>query len=308
MSEREEIFRGIVDVLEEGVHMVGPDRAFLYWNRGAERITGFACEEVLGSRCCEGAFCHLDAGGNALTASRCPLARTLGDGRSRKTSAFVRDRHGRRVKTRLRTTALRDREGRIVGAVELLRTPPRDAPKRQRLGTLERLAYADPLTGLPNRRFVEARLGEFLSETNRYERPFGVVLVDVDSFKSVNDSFGHTVGDRVLTMVGRALRSGSRRFDVVGRWGGDEFVALVKDVDSEQLERVVEKYHRLVAESRLAVDGRDLRFSVSCGAILAEPGLTTEEVIARADARMYQRKRRRRATRDDAHRTACEVA
>ncbi|MFN7988366.1 MAG: diguanylate cyclase [Thermoanaerobaculia bacterium] len=301
MSDRDDYLRGIVDVLEEGVRMVDPDRRLLHWNREAERLTGFSSHDVLGARCCEDFISHVDERGQALPAERCPLSKTLADGRTRVKAAFLRDSRGRLVRVSLRTAAIRGADGRIVGAVEIFRKPSADRAVVRRLSALEKLAHFDPLTGLPNRRLLEARLKEFLSETTRYGRRFGVVMIDVDSFKSVNDSLGHAVGDRVLEIVGKTLRSSSRPFDVVGRWGGDEFLALVKNVEEAQLEAVVEKLRRRVAECRLVVEGQALRVTVSCGAMLASRGLTAEAVVGAADARMYQRRRQaRRATASSA--------
>lgn len=294
MKGPDEYLRGIVDVLGEGVHLVGPDRRFLYWNREAERLTGFCSQDVVGARCCEEFVCHVDEGGQALPAKRCPLAKTLADGRARAAAAFLRDSRGRRVRATLRTAAVRDADGRIVGAVEVFRKPAADRAVIRRLQALEKLAHFDPLTGLPNRRLLEARVKEFLSETDRYGRRFGVVMIDVDSFKNVNDSLGHAAGDRVLDVVGKTLRSSSRPFDVVGRWGGDEFLALIKDVEEPQLEFVVEKFRQRVADCRLVIEGHVLRVSVSCGAMLSERGLAAEAIIGAADARMYQRRRRAR--------------
>ena len=97
----------------------------------------------------------------------------------------------------------------------------------ERLAELERIAYIDSLTGLPNRRYAEITLHARMDELQRYGWLFGVIFIDIDNFKSVNDRYGHQCGDEVLKTVAKTLQNSVRSFDVISRWGGEEYLAVI---------------------------------------------------------------------------------
>src|SRR5208337_2268949 len=106
---------------------------------------------------------------------------------------------------------------------------------------MKRLAFLDHLTELPNRRFLEMSLGTALAEYQVHHDAFGVLAFDLDKFKMINDSFGHDFGDRALQQVARTVVGSLRLDDVVGRWGGDEFLALIRNVDHTILAVLTER-------------------------------------------------------------------
>jgi diguanylate cyclase (GGDEF)-like protein len=118
-----------------------------------------------------------------------------------------------------------------------------------------------------------------------------VLFADIDHFKRVNDLRGHDVGDAALRMVAETLRHNMRRSDVVGRWGGEEFVAILYSVaDEAALRAVAEKLRTLTAHSRLDLDTGGLAVTISIGATLVRPGDTSASVVQRADELMYASK------------------
>jgi len=288
------LFRGIVDELETAVYVVDREMRLLYWNRGAERVTGYAAPDVLGQRGCSNLPAHVDEEGHRHDALACPLAATLEDGVPRQENSLLRHRSGHVVPARVRMTAVYGSDGRIEGAVARLDEGVSSVWVRERISQLEQLASVDPVTGLANRRFAELSLRQLVAEMARYHRTFGVLMLDVDGFSQLNETHGHLEGDRVLQMVARALAKNSRPFDVVGRWGGDEFLILVRNVDRVLLGRVAAKFSRMVAAQSLEMGGgRSLSVTVSCGAVLAEPGDTQESLVARAGQALYIGKRTR---------------
>ena len=117
-----------------------------------------------------------------------------------------------------------------------------------------------------------------------------MLFADVDHFKAINDNFGHHVGDRVLATVARTLASNVRASDVVSRWGGEEFVALLGNVDALRLDALADKLRQLVATSSVTVTDRNLRVTVSIGATLMRIDDNPATLIARADRLMYESK------------------
>ncbi len=153
------------------------------------------------------------------------------------------------------------------------------------------LAVRDQLTGLYNRRGLLGHLRQWLAWSARYGRPLAVILVDVDEFKRVNDVHGHMVGDRSLRLVADALRGGVRTSDVLGRFGGDEFLVLAPETDRGELQQLMERLITCVRDSSAAAqDLPDLTVSVggswTNGGIAIEP----EVIIAAADASLYEAK------------------
>ncbi|HET9442092.1 MAG TPA: EAL domain-containing protein, partial [Acidimicrobiales bacterium] len=155
-------------------------------------------------------------------------------------------------------------------------------------------AHHDTLTGLPNRALVLDRLDHALAASHRYDRPVGVLFVDLDRFKVVNDSLGHSIGDEVLIRIGERLRSAVRPSDTVGRLAGDEFVVVCEDVDSNDLLRIAQRVTAAV-EVPLSLYGRDAVITASIGIAHVAAGGRAEDVLRDADVAMYRAKERGRA-------------
>ena len=155
----------------------------------------------------------------------------------------------------------------------------------------QQLALQDALTGLPNRISFEQRLDHGLVQARRHGRKLAVLFIDVDKFKDINDSHGHDLGDQVLLMVANRLRSSVRDEDMVSRWGGDEFVCLLMEVNQDAgVTRLVEKMTNRIAEA-CEFNGTKLSIRVSIGiAIYPADGETADVLFKSADTAMYQAK------------------
>lgn len=155
-------------------------------------------------------------------------------------------------------------------------------------------ATHDPLTGLPNRMVMNERLQQAMLRAARTGSGIALLFCDVDAFKQINDSLGHSVGDQVLTAVARRMQESVRQSDVVARFGGDEFVVLLEDVPDERFATRFAAALQSSATTPLMVDGRPVHFSLSIG-ISVHRGTVApeqfEEILADADAAMYMAKR-----------------
>lgn len=286
----QDFYKSLLDNLYDGVYFVDRERRITYWNRGAERITGYTEAEVLGHRCMDNLLAHVDLKGCSLCTGHCPLAQTMADRKSRETEVFLHHRNGHRVPVLVRTAPIHDDGGQVVGAVEVFTDHTSRLAVLEQVRELERLAFLDGLTELPNRRFAEMALDAALNEFHRFGWPFGVLMMDLDRFKEVNDGYGHEAGDRILRMVARTLAGSSRSFDLVGRWGGEEFLAVVKNVTPDALRAAGEKFRVLVETSVLDLEGARVSVSLSVGAAVAVPGDTAEGLVRRADEALYASK------------------
>jgi diguanylate cyclase (GGDEF)-like protein len=153
---------------------------------------------------------------------------------------------------------------------------------------LHRVAVTDPLTGAYNREFLLARLPQEIEAAIDRDRPLSLALVDVDHFKAVNDQYGHGIGDAVLSEVARRLRGAIRGGDLLVRYGGEEFIAVLPKADAGKAWEVGERMRQRVCEKAFDVgDGLALLLRVSVGIAQWRMGETMPDLIERADTAMY---------------------
>jgi two-component system cell cycle response regulator len=164
---------------------------------------------------------------------------------------------------------------------------------RQSVSNTMALAVTDDLTGLYNRRYFDRHLGVMLGKAQAQERDMAVMILDIDHFKAVNDSYGHDIGDAVLREFSLRLKRNIRGVDLACRFGGEEFVVLMPDTDFRQAEAVAERVREAVAERGFEVGtARPLTVTVSVGVTLNESlSDTPETLIKRADVALYRAKR-----------------
>jgi diguanylate cyclase (GGDEF)-like protein/putative nucleotidyltransferase with HDIG domain len=151
-------------------------------------------------------------------------------------------------------------------------------------------ALTDPLTGLPNARYLSLRFDEEAARARRTDRAFQVVMLDLDEFKNVNDTFGHKSGDRMLREVAHLISGQLREYDFLARYGGDEFVALVQEVVGAQVEELCARIETAVSKFSLAVGrNRMARVGISVGtATFGVDGETLDQLVTHADSEMYR--------------------
>lgn len=152
-------------------------------------------------------------------------------------------------------------------------------------------ARTDALTGLPNRRVFDAALEREIQRALRRGETLALVLTDIDRFKAINDRLGHAAGDEVLVDFARTLRAMVREIDLVGRWGGEEFVILMPGTSLAEARLVAERLRDAVATSQTCVAGETLSYTASSGVAVLEPGcLDARSLFMRADAALYRAK------------------
>lgn len=185
--------------------------------------------------------------------------------------------------------------GRVIESNKKLKQNLNEAERKLREQSLEiesRLVEArtDPLTGLANRKAFEDELARGLAEWSQARTPFALMLLDVDQFKPINDSYGHQTGDQVLAAVARVLDDALRRPDLVSRYGGDEFAVVLPDTSPRVAMTLAEHVRATVARSEIRVQDKSFQVTVSTGVTEPIPGDTSDAVIQRADRALYSAK------------------
>jgi len=168
---------------------------------------------------------------------------------------------------------------------------------RYRLGrrvshTLDRASRTDPLTGLSNRRDMTEQIDRAVARCNEHNEPASLIMADIDSFKRVNDTLGHQVGDEVLVHVAGLIRHQLRGVDTTARWGGEEFLILLPDTRDDGARCVSENLRALMEQSPPHIGGRALSLSLTFGLTEIEPGASVNDLIKRVDDAMYAGKAR----------------
>lgn len=283
-------FEKLADKLHEGMYIVDQHRVITYWNKAAEKITGFAAEEVIGKSCAEDILTHVDDKGNNLCIGTCPLTETINSGISSDVEVFVHHKNGHRIPLSVRTTPLTDDSDNIIGVVELFTDLSSRQANENRIKELEKLALLDSLTQLANRRYAEMELQSRFEEKRRFNIPFGILFMDIDHFRNFNENYGHNTGDNVLEFVAETFISNSRSFDIFGRWGGEEFIGIIKNVDFEELENIGNRIRLLVEKSYLIHNNEKLSITISLGATMVKDNDTIESIVNRADKFLYKSK------------------
>ena len=220
-------------------------------------------------------------------------------GKSDSPARFMQDRateiYGRRADMTefpINVSILKSGEGDDRSLVAIVR----DISSQKSIeADLEKLAGTDALTGLLNRRNVILRAKEEFERSTRYDHPMAVAMIDIDRFKQVNDTFGHIAGDRVICQIADTISSGLRKPDKLGRWGGEEFLLILPEVNGAASVNALQRHRRDIENISFPVGGeagKKFTLTVSIGVTdLREGDKTIEDLIARADEALYLAKR-----------------
>ncbi|HWE34339.1 MAG TPA: EAL domain-containing protein [Solirubrobacteraceae bacterium] len=277
-----ELLSYVVDSSDDAIITKQRDGTITTWNRGAERLYGWTAEEAIGQPI--GLIDPVERAGE----QREILQRVFG---GESVDHFETERirkDGTRLVVSLTVSPVRDGHGEIVSAAIIAR----DITERTRYEErLRHLADHDQLTGLFNRRRFDEELKRELARAGRYHSHGAVLSIDIDNFKSINDSAGHAAGDAVLSEVAGVLERRLRASDIVARIGGDEFAALLPSADVDEARTAAEDLLASIHGSKAVFGGKPLRITSSIGvAAFESDDATAGELLTGADLAMYAAK------------------
>lgn len=283
-----EAYGFLVENMTDGVYLVDLDRTITGWNKGAQTISGFSAEEVVGRACRDGILNHVSEAGRLLCGDGCPLAATMRDGKPRKAYVWMNRADGTRLPVRVQAVPIRDESGEIVGSMELFTDDTRMLKTQAHRRELERTNMIDQITGVGNREYLDIELASLHHKWSAHGWPFGVLVVEVDELESMADNYGEDVGERSLRFVADTLVQTLTTTAVVSYQGGYRFAALVLCADANELEKLAERIRRMVAVSRFMVDQQRIRLRASVGKAFIAEGDSAEEVLGRATYAVHQ--------------------
>ena len=290
LFQDDRLFRTLLDNLSEGVYFTDTQRRIQYWNLGAERITGYPAEEVVGHCCADNILMHTDLEGRSLCRNQCPLAATMQDTEVRTARLYLHHKEGHRIPVRVTTAAIQDDAGQVIGGLETFHDATQEMSALSEVEELKSKALLCPVTGVGNRAYAQQMLERKFEEMRASQSTLALAFMDIDHFKEINDRYGHAVGDIALKMVARTLANAMRNYDFLARWGGEEFIAILPNLHKPQLERFAERLRALVEHSSATVSQGKLVVTISVGAVVATQEDSIASLVGRADALMYRSK------------------
>jgi diguanylate cyclase (GGDEF)-like protein/PAS domain S-box-containing protein len=287
-----DFLKTVLEQTNDGIYYVNKDRRILFWNKGAERITGYQASEVIGRLCYDGVMCHIDDNGRRTCQGDCPLDVAIsGRGEHRQRRLYLKSKEGRRVPVDVVGTPVHDEKGELVGALEIFRDATAYEETERSNQVITKLASTDSLTGLFNRRQIEIELELEVKRSRRLGLPISVLYGDVDYFKIVNDTLGHGGGDQVLMGVAQALQKGLRPYDRLARIGGDEFLIVLPETTVELAAEIAERLRRSIETHEYRGLSLTKPATMSFGVAELAKDESPEALVARADQALYKAKK-----------------
>jgi diguanylate cyclase (GGDEF)-like protein/PAS domain S-box-containing protein len=286
-AAREELAEILLSSIGDAVLSVGTDGAVTYLNPVAESITGWRGDEAL-ARPLDEVLNILDGATRIPVVSPLISAMKQNQALGLTPNCVLVRRDGSEAGIEDTAAPTRDRNGKVTGAVMVFR----DVTKARALALrTSYLAHHDALSGLANRALLHDRLSHAIAAANRHLGKLAVLFVDVDHFKQINDSLGHSVGDRLLQAVAQRLLTCVRDSDTAGRFGGDEFVVVLSEISHGEAAAISADKLLAALSQPYNIDAHSLHISVSIGiATFPDDGLDAETLLKNADVAMYHAK------------------
>jgi diguanylate cyclase (GGDEF)-like protein/PAS domain S-box-containing protein len=276
-----EIFRTVLESLQFGVYLVDRDRRIMFWNDGAEKITGHLRQDVLGRFCRDNILVHCDENNTLLCGTACPLTEVMRDGHPREAEVYLRHREGHRVPVLVRAVAIRNRHGAVIGAAESFDERESAVFPDRRQTNLAARGLTDAETGLADHEFTESLVREALLRFNEHAVPFGLMRIQVDQLEHCKALHGQGAADGILRVVADTLRKTLRGDDLLGRWAEDQFLAIVPFCTA--MDRLAARLQKVVTSAGIPWWGDRLSATISIGGTTAQPGDTLDLLLRRTE-------------------------
>jgi diguanylate cyclase (GGDEF)-like protein/PAS domain S-box-containing protein len=277
-----DVILAVLDALPIGVYIADRNGTILFWNRGAERITGHKRYEVMGHTRRENILAQCDEKSCAMCGVSCPFHQMEVDGGEREQRIFLRHKTGHPVPVIFRVMPILDRRGAVQHVAGSFHEPRAAMGILRDRRTPVPSICLDETTGVANHGFIEFHLRENLAGFVEYHVPFGIMCMQLDHFEHLRSAYGRQATDSMLRVVAETLRNGLRPSDVLGHWGEDRFLAVLPNCGGRGAEIASERVQKLVAGAGIHWWGEQLSIATSIGYAGAEPGDTIEGLVERA--------------------------
>lgn len=278
----------LLESLYDGFYMVDADQRFVVWNCGAERLLGHSPHAMTHHTWSSRLLRQATSDGRELGDRECPLNLVMKNNRASTNIMKWRHADGHWVDAEAQTVPLIGHDGRLQGVAEIFRDLSRTTRRPLEYRELKLAASRDSLTSVANRGELETQLtllvNEFAEKKNA--EPFSVIFLDIDRFKPINDTYGHVAGDQVLIEIARLMQHETYSGELVGRYGGEEFVILCPSTDLKHAQKRADRLRQTISRKEIAqLSGNSI--TASFGVAQMEPGDSVSSLLRRADRALY---------------------
>ena len=267
-----DLYKLLLDQMDEGIYITDRHRRILYWNGGAERITGYYAHEIVGRLCQGDMLMHCDESGKILCGTACPLQEVFQNGAPHESTLYMRHRHGHRIPVHIRSQAICEPGGERVGAVEVFEEATEAAlPDLSNLAAHDCL---DEMTGALTRPFGEMKVRQAIEALSLFGIPFGWLRVAMNDMDRLEHRYGHGMVEAAVKLIAETVAGNLKTLDWLTYWDRGEFRIEARGYSMTELETLRQTLQQLVSKSTLVWWGDPVRITVSTAGRMAERGDT----------------------------------
>jgi diguanylate cyclase (GGDEF)-like protein/PAS domain S-box-containing protein len=277
-----EIYRAILDGLTAGVYLVDRTGKIMFWNSGAERITGYLRQDVVGHSSLEDILGHLDGQNNAISKEASPVSNVLREGKASDAQVSVRHKSGHRVLVRLHAALIRDTYGTVIGAMENFEQIISTADFAERHNKLAAYGCLDERSGVLNQGMMQSHLREALTTFADHRVPFSILCIGIDQLDAIKSRYGGGAVTAMVRVTGQTLENSLRPTDFLGCWMENEFLAVLTECTAGEVGKVGERLGKMLHQCRVEWWGDKLQVTASMGATSARTDDSAEAMLQRA--------------------------
>jgi diguanylate cyclase (GGDEF)-like protein/PAS domain S-box-containing protein len=277
------IYQSILDGLETGVYVVDRNRRIRFWNEGAEKITGYLRQDVVGHFLRDHLLTTSDASKDLDSDADDPINLAFRDGKPSILNVSILHKDGYRLPIVLRTNPIRDSRGAVIGAAESFERSRASSDTTRRHSALADFGCLDVVTGVAAQGFMETQIRENLITFNEHHIPFGVLLLQIDNLDQYRANRGPGVIPTILRIIAQSLENCLRPTDILGCWEKYQFLAILTDCKESELSLVGERVRRIIGRSEIEWWGDKFSVTSPVGGVVCKVGDNVEAIIARAE-------------------------
>ncbi|HDP70343.1 MAG TPA: diguanylate cyclase [Actinobacteria bacterium] len=289
LSEAKQELDAVFQCAGVGIRVINTDYKIINQNKEMGLLCGFKKDDAVGGNCS-----NFFSGDNCTT-DKCALRQILSGVERVEVETKRTTKDGRIIHVNLMATPLRNNEGEIVGVIESFRdiTERKKIEKEREKLTeeLRRQVRIDGLTKVLSRRYLDKKLQDEVRRTQRYNCPLSVIMLDIDNFKEINDTYGHQMGDKALRVIAKSIREVMRANDFVGRYGGEEFIVVCVEAGIDEARNIAERVRKAIEKLQVAGKmGPQIKMTASFGVAQFKESEDFDTFVTRVDTALYKAK------------------